>query len=334
MRGIQYIAIAAGCGALIGVMGAQTKAPASNSAAMAPVDPGTARTEPTTSPVAYFRKLLAMSPTEMEKELAGKPESQQGFLRSKLFEYKSLPTEERELRLRTTELRWYFLKMVKEPATNRLVSLTSIPVEDRKLVQERVKQWDRLTPDVQKEILENEVAMRYFIQLKSGTAQDQKEVLASMSPEWRRKVEGDLKRWNDLPSQQREEMLQGFNQFFELSEKEKFKIVHALTGHEREQMEKTIQAFEQLPSEQRQRCMKSLQKFAQMTKGEQVEFFRNAERWSQLTAVEQETFRRMWMELPPMPAGSDGPPAPFGLVPGATPSALPPIPGDSLPVPK
>ena len=58
------------------------------------------------SPVAYFRKLLAMSPQQRESALAKKSPAVRARILAKVNEYIALDPDERELRLRATEVRW------------------------------------------------------------------------------------------------------------------------------------------------------------------------------------------------------------------------------------
>ncbi|MCX6895643.1 MAG: hypothetical protein NTZ16_09140, partial [Verrucomicrobia bacterium] len=78
------------------------------------------------SPVDIFRKLLAQSPAEQKQFLADRsPETQRRIL-AKLREYESLKPDQRELRLRATELRWYLLPLLNAPATNRAMQLAAV----------------------------------------------------------------------------------------------------------------------------------------------------------------------------------------------------------------
>jgi hypothetical protein len=59
------------------------------------------------SPISFFRELLAMNAAERRQALTNRsPEGQKQIL-ADVREYESLPPDERELRLRVTELRWY-----------------------------------------------------------------------------------------------------------------------------------------------------------------------------------------------------------------------------------
>src|SRR6185369_10009212 len=61
----------------------------------------------------YFRKLLALDPGELERELATIAEPARGRLRAKLQEYAALAPDEREARLRATELRSYLAPLLR-----------------------------------------------------------------------------------------------------------------------------------------------------------------------------------------------------------------------------
>src|SRR5438094_235453 len=69
------------------------------------------------SPVDSFRQLLAMPPRDREHYLSDKPPEIRARLLDKVKEYQALGPDERELRLRATELRWYLLPLLRESAT-------------------------------------------------------------------------------------------------------------------------------------------------------------------------------------------------------------------------
>src|SRR5258708_38591687 len=59
------------------------------------------------SPVDFFRDLLAMNQEERNKFLADRPPESQKLILAKLREYESLEPDQRELRLKATDLRFY-----------------------------------------------------------------------------------------------------------------------------------------------------------------------------------------------------------------------------------
>lgn len=267
----------------------------------------------TNSPLDSFRQLLAMNPVEREKALAEKPERLRGFLAGRLKEYDALRPDERELRLRLSQLRFHLLPLMRHGVTNRAERLAAIPADDRKLVEDRLQQWDSLPAALRQEVLESEWLVHTVLRFQSSPPAQQQEILASMSPERRTRLESDLATWHALPAEKRTGMLKHFNQFFELSDREKSKILATIPDAQRPQMEKTVHALEKLPAEERSRCMKSLERFAAMTPQEQVEFLNNADRWAKLSGTEKDAIRRLVTQFPPLPPGLGFPPLPPGL---------------------
>ena len=114
------------------------------------------------SPVDLFRELLAMTPAERENYLTNRPPEIRARILAKVREYEALDPNERELRLRATELRWYLLPLLRESPTNRAAQLAAIPDDLQPLVKNRLRQWDILPPTLQAEFLESERTLRYF----------------------------------------------------------------------------------------------------------------------------------------------------------------------------
>jgi hypothetical protein len=81
------------------------------------------------SPVDLFRELLAMTPAGRENYLTNRPPGIRARILAKVREYEALDPNERELRLRATELRWYLLPLLHESPTNRAAQLAAIPDE-------------------------------------------------------------------------------------------------------------------------------------------------------------------------------------------------------------
>ncbi len=267
------------------------------------VPPGASSHRHKGPPMDYFRQLLALNGAEREQALAEKPEHMRKFLMDRLKEYDALTPEERELRLRVTQLRWYLRPLMEVSATNRTERLEKIPEADRKLVEERLQLWDKLPPDLQKEVLEHEMIVGYVIHEETSPTATKKSIPETVPPEWRKKLELDLANWHALPQAQRQRMVENFHQFFDLSEKEKAKTLGTLSEAERRQMEQTLQEFAKLPSVQRQVCIDSFRKFANMTPEQQLQFLKNAERWQAMTPSERETWRTLVTKLPPLPPG-------------------------------
>ena len=122
---------------------------------------------PAGSPVDFFRQLLAMPPSDRARFLTNKPAVARARLLAKVREYEVLGPDERELRLRATELRWHLLPFFHEPATNHAARLALVPDDLRELVKTRVEEWDALPPQLQQEFLANEPALLYFTHVDS-----------------------------------------------------------------------------------------------------------------------------------------------------------------------
>jgi hypothetical protein len=268
--------------------------PARSAADLPPLPPPTLK-----SPVDLFRELLAMPLLERKQALTNRPPEAQKRILAKLREYQSLKPNERELRLRATELRWYLLPLMNMPRTNRQAQLARIPEEDRKLVEERLTRWDLLPPELQMELLNNDLAARYFSQVETATEEQKQKILGQMSPDRLAKLEAGMNHWRSLTEEQREAALAGFNSFFELNPRERAKALNTLSETERQQMERTLQAYSKLSLAQRRQCIHSFEKFASMSVEDRQMFLKNAERWKLMSPAERETWRKL-VELAPI----------------------------------
>jgi len=232
-------------------------------------------------------------------------------------EYEALDPNERELRLRATELRWYLLPLLHESPTNRAARLVQVPDDLRDLVKTRLDLWNILPPPLQQEFFESERALRYFTHVDSPNNPTMPPI-----PPGRGRHHGpqdhNLARWNALPEDQRQKITAQFNQFFELTPEEKQETLNTLSDAEREQMKKTLEMFGQLPPWQRQQCIRAFTEFASMSAPEKQDFLKNAQRWSQMSPKERQTWRDLVTQVP------EWPPLPPGLgMPSTMPSVHP-----------
>lgn len=251
---------------------------------------------PPPSPVDYFRHLLAMSPGQRESTLANKPPIVREKILAKVNEYAALNLDDRELRLRATELHWYLMPLLRAVPADRAAKLALVPDDIRGLVSSRLTQWEFLPPPLQQEFLDNERALSYF------SSMDMTNHVAGEAPP----SDADQSRWNALSGDQRNAMTAQFNEFFSLTPLEKQKALGGLSGVERAQMEKTMQTFGQLPPLQRTQCLHAFGKFANMSPEERAEFLQNAERWSKMSPAD----RKAWIDLVAhVPRWSPAPPA-------------------------
>jgi hypothetical protein len=244
------------------------------------------------SPVVFFRELLSMSPAERLNTLTNRtPEVRQRLLQ-KVHEYQAMPPDERELRLRATELRWYLIPLLRQSPTNRMAMFAQMPDDLKPLAKSRLALWDLLPPPLKQELLENDRTLHYFAQVEASNN--------AANP-------AD-------PHQQ--QVAEQFNQFFELTVREKKATLSTLSPTEREQMQKTLASFEQLPPMQRITCVRSFSQFAGMNPADRTEFLKNAERWSQMSPGERQAWRDLvahvpqWPPLPPSVLIPPPPPPP------------------------
>jgi hypothetical protein len=270
------------------------------------------------SPVTYFRKLLAMSPEQLQDTMAKKtPEVRQRIL-AKVTEYEALDPDERELRLRATELRWYLMQLMNATPDDRVAELSQVPGNLHDLVQSRLEQWEILPPSLQQEFLDNEHALGYFSSVGATNIAG-----AVNSPSDSPGLNSDeSSRWNALPDDQRQAMLTQFNQFFVLSPSEKQKILGAMSDAERRQMQKTLETFDQLPPQERGECVHAFTQFAGMSRQERMEFLKNADRWSKMSDADRKTWRDLVSHVPQWPS----------LPAGIMPPPMPPLPQKIQPV--
>ncbi len=250
------------------------------------------------SPVDFFRQLLAMTPDERDVFLTNRPPEIRQRILAKVGEYEAMNPNDRELRLRATELRWYLMPLLRDSPTNRAARLAQIPDDVRELVQARLEEWSILPPTLQEEFLENEHILRYFAHM---------DVSNSPSENFGREPnEAERAHWNELSEPEQRQVAAGFNHFFELTPDEKQAALNTLSETERSQMEKTLLAFDKMPPSQREECVNAFAKFASMTPPEKAEFLKNAQRWSALSPAERQAWRDLVVNVPqwpPLPVG-------------------------------
>jgi hypothetical protein len=233
------------------------------------------------SPVDSFRRLLVMPNAERKAYLETRNADFRNRVVEKIREYQKLTPEERELKLRATELRWYLEPLLKIAPTNRPAAVATIPVGIREMVAARLQQWDRLSPTVQQSLLTNQHGATYIASVTTSANSPSAPVEAM-----------------------RRAMAARFNRLFDLTPAEKQTVLASLSEAERRQMEKTLEKFQQLPSAQRRVCILSFQKFVGMNADERQDFLKNAHRWSQMSPSERQAWRELVSaapNLPPLP---------------------------------
>lgn len=230
---------------------------------------------PPPSPVDFFRKLLAMTPVELAQSLTNRsPESRDRIL-AKVREYRAMPPNDRELRLRATELRWYLTPLFRMAPTDRATRLDQIPPELRDLINSRLAEWDALPiPTQQAMLTDAKTALPYFARVETNSA---------------------------ALDAEHQKIVDQFNRIFDLTPAEQSKCLASLSEAERAQMEKTLQSFQNLTPQQRVACIRNYARFTGMSASERADFLKNAERWSQMSPAERQTWRNLVAQVPEWP---------------------------------
>jgi hypothetical protein len=261
-----------------------------------------------TAPLDFFRQLLPMTAEQREAALEKYSPKAREFVTAKLKEYEAMPPAERENRLRTIELRRHLLALMRMAPTNRAVRIQAVPERDRPLVEERLRLWDRLSPEVQRDVLECEPAMAAFA--STGTQVPTSSTGSPLSSNMLARINQSMAYLNELQPEKRAELYHNFQEFFELSEKEKARALDSLdtlSDAERKQMERTLQTFNRLPREQRDQCIAGFQKFTALSRDEQEQFLRSVARWQAMSPRDRETWRSLVrskaIPRPPLPPG-------------------------------
>ena len=261
------------------------------------------------SPVEFFRQVLAMTPEQRDKALEKYSPKTREFVGGKLKEFEALKPEDRENRLRTMELRWQLLPLMSMAPSNRVLRIQGLPERDRPLIEERLRLWDKLSPEQQRDVLECEPALQAYA---STGRMPTSSMVSPLSVNQQERINQSTAYLNNLHPEKRAELYQSFQEFFELSEKEKAKAldsIHTLSDTERQQMERTLQTFKKLPRAEREQCIEGFQKFTALSREEQNQFLRSAARWQAMSPRDREIWRslvrRKAVPQPPLPPGLD-----------------------------
>ncbi len=262
------------------------------------------------NPVAVFRGLLALRTDARAIELSTQPERLRAVLATRLRDYDALPPTEREARLHATELRYHLNPLLTTLPATRTTQLAAVPQSFRPLVEERLAAWDKLPAEIQREILADERLRQAMTRPAVVGA------FPPLPPGLEPQVPGNLAQWQGLDTQQREQLIGNFTHYFRLGEREKTKVVAAVSEPKRAEATRTLDRFEHLTAGERAACLTALKRLGQMTPGQQAQFYANAEQWKQMPESERTTWRKVVVEFPPLPPGAGPlPPLPPGLAP-------------------
>jgi hypothetical protein len=247
---------------------------------------------PTQSPIQFFRRLLAMSPEELEQALAVKAPPQRPVLLAKIKEYKEMPEKKRELRLHLLQLRLYMLPLMNTPASDRAMRLAAIPEKDRPVVQARLQDWDRLSADEQALILRNDTNLHYFLfRGYSSPTMEQEAIAIIIPPERGRRLEEAIAHWHALPEAQREDISLKLGHFLIRDPAEWQRLLNTLPDHDRLPMQHILERLTTFSREQRLRWVDGFSKFASLSPQERCRFILQAERWQKMSNQERDLWR-------------------------------------------
>jgi hypothetical protein len=278
---------------------------------------------PAKAPVGLFRELLTMNAQERSQFLASRPADAQRLILAKLSEYEALPPEQRELRLRVTELRYYLLPLMSIPATHRSAQLEMVPQEIRPMILVRLQSWDQLSPEKQKELLDNEKAVRYLAEAASLSPQ-QKQVATNPPPGQTGALEESIGKWRMLTEDQRLAISSRFEEYFGLTPQERTRTLGTLSEAERSQIEKTLSTFNRLEPGKRAQCLRALNQLSKLSPVERQDFLRNAGKWAAMSPEERKAWRGLVFNIsrqPPLPPGIRQPSPPLPPMPRLPPPA-------------
>jgi hypothetical protein len=239
------------------------------------------------SPVNFFRELLAMTPSERMTALSNRPPETRKQILAKVREYRSLSENERELRLRATELEWYLVPLMKLPATNRAARLVSVPEEYRKMIQIRLDQWDILPDATKSDLLARRESIRIYLQKMAGQTVQTNTGVPGVE---------------DMPDPQRQQLISQFKQIFDLSYREKQAALRNLSPAEQRQITNSLAKFASLTPAQRAQCVRSFDEFSKMSHAERQQFLKNAERWIMMTPDQRRAWRDVVEKVSLMPS--------------------------------
>jgi hypothetical protein len=273
------------------------------------------------SPIDFFRQLIAAPPGEREQLLMRKaPDSLKlrEALENYALNYRGLPAEARELRLRNMELRYHLTALLQTALSNRTERLKIVPDRDRPLVEDRLKYWDGLSAEQQSEVLKNERLTREYIGVGVPKSPPNPALLTGPASNQAVRIERQLVHWQMLPDARRAQVQKNFTNWFELTDAEKAReklLPLPLNDEERQLMERTLARFKQLAPSQRSACVQNFSKLASLTPAERREFLVNAEEWQKMKPEDREAWRKLVSKIPPLPPSHRHPPLPPGLHP-------------------
>ena len=273
------------------------------------------------SPFAKFKQILELPEVKREvavESLNVSSDKHRAIISSKIKEYEAMSLNERNHKLDALDFRWHLLPLLKMEPAKRADKLTAVPERFREDILNRLNGWDKLDIQVRESLIRNESFFRYMSSFGRGSESRDAMTnhLIKMPSKLRENVEKRIIEWRGRQKSDRRKMKRHFHRFFDLQPIDQQKALSHLSVRERTKMEASLIRFKSMTIEQREIILKSFDRLADMSQVERTAFFRNSQRWNEMSNAERKQWRTLVTKMPPLPPGFEketSPPLPPGM---------------------
>ena len=273
------------------------------------------------SPFAKFKQILELPEVKREvavESLNVSSDKHRAIISSKIKEYEAMSLNERNHKLDALDFRWHLLPLLKMEPAKRADKLTAVPERFREDILNRLNGWDKLDIQVRERLIRNESFFRYMSSFGRGSESRDAMTnhLIKMPSKLRENVEKRIIEWRGRQKSDRRKMKRHFHRFFDLQPIDQQKALSHLSVRERTKMEASLIRFKSMTIEQREIILKSFDRLADMSQVERTAFFRNSQRWNEMSNAERKQWRTLVTKMPPLPPGFEketSPPLPPGM---------------------
>jgi len=273
------------------------------------------------SPFAKFKRILDLPEAKREsavESLNVSSEKYRTIISAKIQEYEVMPHNERNHKLDALDFRWHLMPLLKMEPAKRAAKLTAVPDRFREEILRRLNSWDNLDIQARENLIKNESFFRYMSSF--GRGRESRTAMTNhiekMPSKLRENVEKRIAEWRGKPKSDRRKMTRQFHRFFDLQPLDQEKALSHLSNRERVKMEASLIRFKSMTIEQREIVLKSFDRLADMSQIERTAFFRNSQRWNEMSNAERKQWRTLVTKMPPLPPGFEkgtSPPLPPGM---------------------
>lgn len=253
---------------------------------------------PRTSPVADFRHLLSLPPSERAAELALRSEAQQSFLLQRLAEYEQLPEHRREERLLATDLYWHLQQLLSRSPTERQAILDQAPPTLQPVLIARLHAWDSLSPEDRSSLLRDNRALRY---LARWNHRPPPPLPGDATTHYPPLPPTPTPQPPQSPASAATTSTTSWNQLLENPSPGTQRALERLDTPERQKLQEILDRYQELPRENRQKWIESFQRFTHLPDSERAAFLHQAQVWKSLPPEERQAWRDLSPRLPPLP---------------------------------